>query len=559
MAASIQPWFTPAAYGMVAGYVDASGVTANTAFPSVSNYSDGRIITLLVAGILIFITLVAYCAGRAPPSIRGCDVYGREVELAAAPGGGGETWRPATRTSTFGGVLTVVAAVLAGGLAIDLLLQFADEFWLERSWTAGAPDGVARQANAGHVEVDIAALRAPGATTGCLVYPLAATAVVTGGWTVASRVEADGAAGHTCAITVRAAAVTLPLNVYAGAQAVAMGVAAAAPTASLSFALGAYYQVTSFTVRVYDGKPSAYTRGVLSAAMPFNATVGRTHHVGVTLTPSLFEDVAYYETDAGGRAIGYHAAFTSFVPWEAPASPALADTLVLHLTLSSSLVTTVRTPRLSILQLLGILLGLVGGIFFLMRLVHDACNALCSCTRVTRATALYRLTGGRIGTPVMSSKPPPPAPAGGDSGGFTGTRGHALTDEGRFIPYYRQDGRIVLEAPPSVAVSAAATTRPRSMRGGEAALHIGALRAALTATAGGASHHHGAGATAPAAPEPPSVTLDAPPPPLPSQQCRRRPLPRLPPQRLAHALAVAPRFDWRPPPRPPRPPPPAWS
>jgi len=82
-------------------YTDSSLVAANRAFPAVANYSDGRILLLMLAAIVCFVLLAWYCSGRMPPAMRKLDVMTGGYELMPATSG---LFQPVSRSSKFGGL-----------------------------------------------------------------------------------------------------------------------------------------------------------------------------------------------------------------------------------------------------------------------------------------------------------------------------------------------------------------------------------------------------------------------------------------------------------------------
>lgn len=68
-----------------------------------------------------------------------------------------------------------------------------------------------------------------------------------------------------------------------------------------------------------------------------------------------------------------------------PLASAFSDTLLVSLELSDAgVLRTVRAPRLSVLEVLGILAGLCGGALFGAKLTHDALDAACGCSTLRR-------------------------------------------------------------------------------------------------------------------------------------------------------------------------------
>jgi hypothetical protein len=97
------------AFYMIGSYLDGSLLAENTAFPSVSNYSDGRIITLITTAVLLTVIALTSLAGYMPAAIKRADVYSYEYlmdTLGNDASGGKGAFVPRPKTSKFGGTRT---------------------------------------------------------------------------------------------------------------------------------------------------------------------------------------------------------------------------------------------------------------------------------------------------------------------------------------------------------------------------------------------------------------------------------------------------------------------
>lgn len=70
-----------ASYFMKASYVDESAVVANTIFPEVSNYSDARILILMLMAVFMGVVALVYMSGKAPAALAGADFMSSEYAL----------------------------------------------------------------------------------------------------------------------------------------------------------------------------------------------------------------------------------------------------------------------------------------------------------------------------------------------------------------------------------------------------------------------------------------------------------------------------------------------
>jgi hypothetical protein len=394
----------------VGSYV-AGGLT-NSLFPAVNNYSDGRIVTLLVTGCLCFVGLIVYCAGVAPDWASRFDLYTGEYMLRTfASGHGSTTYKTAAKVSRFGGMLSLIVCILAAGLCTDALIQYGEEFYFERSYTLPQMDGTTTAPTNGAVTIVVDAVRLPGQSGDCLIYPSANRWLYNSFRLTHTRsvlsVPSDPMSTLTCSFTLSQPTFAILQSPYAFSG--TAGGVATMPVDSLpllSAAMGTGLQVTGVSVTVSDAKEGSYTVGSLSKPLASNATAGRTLTGRMLVTPSLYVDRSYFDTPASSSGVthsGYRAAFTDFasVPGTPPPSgdtTGAADTLQLVFLPSGVVLTTERTPKMGILQLLGVLWGLVVGILIMGKLAYELADSLFGCVLLDRPMALFCLTCGRRGS-----------------------------------------------------------------------------------------------------------------------------------------------------------------
>jgi len=203
-------------------------------------------------------------------------------------------------------------------------------------------------------------------------------------------------------------------------------------------------RLVNFRLAIGDGKPTASTSGRLAVDLPTNHTDGQQLTLSVTLSQSLFINRAYFSQVGGQVSGGYRAGFSRFTAAPLPATPPvtfsaspLADTFTVLLAQPPGglIVTTERTPRLGLLQLLGeggamgvctptltphaladreatplsspasppppcrlpagILWGILLGVVVCMKVTHDVFDGLLECGTMRRDDALFLLTCGR--------------------------------------------------------------------------------------------------------------------------------------------------------------------
>jgi hypothetical protein len=203
--------------------------------------------------------------------------------------------------------------------------------------------------------------------------------------------------------------------------------------------MGTGLQVTGVTVTISDAREGSYTVGSLSKPLATNATGGRTLTGRLLVTPSLYVDRSYFDAPAssGVTHSGYRAAFTDFasVPSAPPPSgdtTGAADTLQLVFLPSGVVLTTERTPKMGILQLLGVLWGLVVGVLIMGKLAYELADSLFGCVLLDRPMALFCLSCGRRGSalPGMGGRRLGERYHGGKRGDGVGEQAIAVSLEG---------------------------------------------------------------------------------------------------------------------------------
>ena len=231
----------------------------NSIFPAASSYTDGQLLSLLI-GFLIIIVLVAwYLSGRSPGCLRYWDVVSSSYALVAPADL--ERFTPARRTSKFGGLMSVVAAVAAAALCCDILVSVSVDPGEEDSVTSPALDSMADAAVNGRVELKFSARKltgVPGATCVIVGGGLEARGGLVASFVVSSQTD-TGNGG--CDFTVVAPTVSIASPIYP----VATVPPAAVDLPNLYVNLGSGLQAVSWQITVWDAKPGAYTTGALNA------------------------------------------------------------------------------------------------------------------------------------------------------------------------------------------------------------------------------------------------------------------------------------------------------
>ena len=127
---------------LTAAFADAAA-PANSLFPRVSGYADGRVLVLVLALVLSGYLVLAYacgrCSRRATRWLSALDAFASaSVIVGAAPRGSGAgqdlaAFRAIKHTTAFGGTLTLVAALVALGVCLDVIQQYATDDGVELS------------------------------------------------------------------------------------------------------------------------------------------------------------------------------------------------------------------------------------------------------------------------------------------------------------------------------------------------------------------------------------------------------------------------------------------
>lgn len=336
-------------------------------------------VTLLVCLIGLLAAFVSYVCGRAPEGLAQYDLFGSTLELVKGQGG----YRTRARSSRFGGTLSVCFFITAIAMLIEVLVQNASsDFGIERTATFPAPDTSVFTAEDARMEVSIVAQRAPGATRyACLWSDIVSSPLVGQQLQLVegTRAGTNTTGNLTCSYRLASPSVRLLVGPYTSVVG----------TAALSLGLGPGLQIASWEVKIFDGSPQGrHTRAWSGAApVPQDATRGRAHAVGVTLTPSTYTDRSYVLTSVGVDGTtyrGYRAAFTSYNTVNNTGARFLEDTLQLQLSMGPLVTATERAPRFTGLQLLGVLGGLAAAAFFFWRWAYELLDAAFDCASLTK-------------------------------------------------------------------------------------------------------------------------------------------------------------------------------
>ena len=422
-----------------------------------THYPLGRALALILVLALAAYALLTYACGRCTRrftrGLSALDAFASAtVIVGAAPRGSGAgqdlaAFRAIKHTTPFGGALTLVAALFAAGLCLDVLQQYAADAGVEAPALLPPPslaaDGVAARGAWLLLQAVQANASAGAAAPPCSVGAAQASAALQGAWalTATSRTAASGGGGGVaCSFTFSSAAPLLAsgfADPTAPAAAAAATAAAAAAVPSLRVVLGPGLALASWSLYLGDAKATAGTVGgpagpvpvgvatlapganasdaaaFSSALSPAQAALGlvaaapgagalvnapaRLHTAGVQVMSSTRVDNTYAETPSGAL-VSYGLRFSALSyaveaasgDWQGSGALGGDALLLVFSRAPLSLVTAVH-PRISALVLLGVLCGLAGGAFALLKAAHDCLDGSCALARREREAELAEL------------------------------------------------------------------------------------------------------------------------------------------------------------------------
>jgi len=418
--------FPPA---LSASYTDPA--PGNSLFPTAARYADARLLPLVLALALATAATLLFVARQCPKRLLSrLDAFANASVLVGGDGpitrGTFSAYKSVPHQTSLGGLLTVVAALVAVATSLDVLLQYAADAGIETTASVPPPslaaDGVASSA-----QLSVTAAAASPSTV-CIVTSAQLSGAVSGSFSLVGRSRSAASAalatspnstsgsGGTCVFSFTCAALLLT-----GPFADPTLPAPAGSDAQLMIALGQGLQVASWSLSVADAKAGAATVGgaqlvpmdVATAPAGSNASqwapaptpqlaaaglVGSTtrlHTARVQLVSSTrisrVTDSAPDAVSYGLRAVfGSYSVVASSGVWEASGA-AGGDALIVQFSRSSFPVVTVLTQRYSVLALIGICFGLSVGAFVFFKTAHDLLDGACGLVRRERDAELEAL------------------------------------------------------------------------------------------------------------------------------------------------------------------------
>ena len=168
-------------------------------------------------------------------------------------------FQPVPKTTKFGGIMLAVAIFSAMALCTDILVQYVAEYGLERSWSAPAVDSQTIVTTNARVDLSLTAIRSPAQQgASCRLVSLLLSPSVLGGFSLVSQSEPSPDLPNvsaSCSFKIKCNTMTVDMSPYASP--VVPG--------TVTIALGAFLQLSSWTLKVGDAKPGAYTTGQLNS------------------------------------------------------------------------------------------------------------------------------------------------------------------------------------------------------------------------------------------------------------------------------------------------------
>jgi hypothetical protein len=405
--------------------------SGNSLFPTAARYSDARILPLVLALAFAGAAVLLFVARQCPRRLLSrLDAFANASVLVGGDGpitrGTFSAYKSVPHQTSLGGLLTVVAALVAVATSLDVLLQYAADAGIEATATQ-TPPSLAADGVAAGAQLTVTAAAASSSTV-CIVTSARLDGAVSGTFlltgrsrsaaspTPATSPNSTSGSGGTCVFSFSCAALLLT-SPFADPTLPAP----AGSDAQLMVALGQGLQVVSWSLSVADAKAGAATAGgaqfvpmdVAAAPPGTNVTqwppaptpqlaaaglVGSTtrlHSARVQLVSSTrinrVTDSAPDAVSYGLRAVfGSYSVVASPGVWEASGA-AGGDALLVLFSRSSFPVVTVLTQRYSVLALIGICFGLSVGSFVFFKTAHDLLDGACGLVRRERDAELEAL------------------------------------------------------------------------------------------------------------------------------------------------------------------------
>lgn len=203
---------------------------------------------------LAFVALAIYAAGACPRCIRYWDVYSPLYQVLGSINMKG--FQPTLKTTKFGGTMLLTAAIIATALCTDVLVEYVNEYGVDRSWSTPAIDEQALVTTNARIDLSLSVLRSPVQPTApCAITQLNSNAALVGGFSLVSQSQSnapiDANSSALCSFYIVSQSLTVAMSPYA----------APPVPGTLTVSLGSFLQVYGWSIKIADAKPSAYTIG----------------------------------------------------------------------------------------------------------------------------------------------------------------------------------------------------------------------------------------------------------------------------------------------------------
>ena len=426
--------FPPALTGV---YTDPSVSTRNSIFPHVTNYADGRLLSLILSIALSTLVLLLYtcrlCSRRALAALARLDAFSAASVIVGATGTGKLAGcRSVPHTTALGGVLSVVATLTALGVSLDTLLLYASDVGLASTSLLPPlslqPDLISSQATLTALASAVGASAPPL----CTFTGAASSGALVGTWTVTSRtmITTPASGGSNMSTYACSYSFSCPSLLLSSAYPDPTLPSSQQAPASFGLTLGGGLQLTSWSITISDAKAGTFTScgpaspvptGIATLPAGANASLfaplsgpaaaafvpssagavlvassTRLHTARLQLMSSTYVDTSFSDSVGDAVAFGLRASALSLTveaasgDWSGNGAMG-GDALVLVFMHAGSTLLTTVSPRFSVLALLGILTGLCALSFFVFKGLHDVLDAVCGCARVEREAELKEL------------------------------------------------------------------------------------------------------------------------------------------------------------------------
>jgi hypothetical protein len=411
-------------------FIDPTLLPANAIFVSTTSITDTQILTFLVgAGLIICLVLFYLLRLLSESILQSFDYFSTSFNVISTSVIRGSL-KPYAKTSSFGGLISILGVITGATLVVVVLLglEVSRGFVNENSVTSTSLDSNPLTSSNGLVTITLYASRlstAPIVGTGiCRLLSLTSSSNIQTQFQLVSvmdlgRPNSSNLASYSCGFVVQSStsgfgmkSLSYPSGFSPSIVDPTQPISVQSTVGLVSIGLDNYFQLTSFSVVVNDGKPSCYTQASpISVPIVPNFVNSKQHLTQMLLSPSNYTDVSGWSSSTGPSPVtngpntapstsGYRASVPIYIQTVTNNSVSIGDSFLLAIAPSGQSIMTIATPKLAnslttaILLLLGILYGLSLGVFGMSKGVYELFDSLFSCSDTRHPRSRTKASNG---------------------------------------------------------------------------------------------------------------------------------------------------------------------